>query len=473
MNGTTHLTAAFNPSSVAITGVGPVTAGRLYLESLLSSGFKGNVYPVHPDGGEMSGLKIYTSIKDIPGPVDYVICCIPARFAPQLIKECADKAVKVVSLFTSGFSEAGTDEGRQLEAEIVRLAQVSDTRLIGPNCMGVYNPRIGFSFVTDFPREAGGVSLVCQSGGNTIYFVRLAAERGIRFSKVVSYGNACDVDESDLFEYLAEDTETDLVAAYIEGVKDGERFRRALNRLASRKPVMVLKGGSTRFGARTAASHTGSLSGSDAVWTSLLNQNGVMRVHNLEELVDMAVTFRFLSVPQGRRVAMVGGGGGASVMATDACATNGFALPVIPPALADKIRGFLDSEAGLILTNPIELNMFPEVTYNITRHFLAHEGFDLMLANCVFGQHPWAIFDVWFDLFCDTILKVHKEADKPIAVVLNSDLTNQENHLATLRQRYCGAGLPVYYSVSNACKAIDRFVRYHAERSGRKHDSRM
>lgn len=461
MNRTTHLDAVFNPSSVAIAGVGPITAGKWYLESLIKSGFKGSLYPVHPDGGEMSGLRIYTSVKDIPESVDYVICCIPARFVPQLIKECADKRVKVVSLFTSGFSETGTDDGRQLETEIVRLARVSGTRLIGPNCMGVYNPRIGFSFVTDFPREAGGVALVCQSGGNTIYFVRLAAERGIRFSKVISYGNACDVDESDLFEYLAEDTETDLVAAYIEGIKDGERFRQALNRLASRKPVIVLKGGSTRLGARTAASHTGSLSGSDPVWTSLLGQNGAIRVHTLEELVDMAVAFRFLSVPQGRRVAMVGGGGGASVLATDACAASGFALPVIPPALANKIRGFLDSEAGLILTNPIELNMFPEVTYNIARHFLANEGFDLMLANCVFGQHPWAIFDVWVDLFCDTILKVHRETGKHIAVVLSSDLANQEGHVATVRQRYCAAGLPVYYSMANACKAIDRFMRYH------------
>jgi acyl-CoA synthetase (NDP forming) len=464
MNRMANLDTAFNPASVAIAGVGPMTAGKWYLESLISFGFKGRIYPVHPDGGEMSGMKIYASMKDIPGSVDHVICCIPARFVPQLLRDCAEKGVKVVSLFTSGFSETGTDEGRQLEMDIVRLAQASGTRLIGPNCMGVYSPRVGFSFVADFPREAGGVSLVCQSGGNTIYFVRLAAERGIRFSKVISYGNACDVNESDLFEYLTEDTETDLVAAYIEGVKDGERLRQVLNKLASSKPVIVLKGGSTAFGTRTAASHTGSLSGSDQVWTSLLEQAGAIRVHTLEELVDMAVTFRFLPLPKGRKVAMVGGGGGASVMATDACAANGFTLPVIPQALFDRIRGFLDSEAGLILTNPIELNMFPEATYNIARHFLAYQGFDLMMSNCVFGQHPWAVFDVWFDSFCDTILKVHKEVDKPIAVVLDSALTDQEKHFDALRRRYCDAELPIYYSMSNACRAIDRFLRYHGKR---------
>jgi acyl-CoA synthetase (NDP forming) len=327
--------------------------------------------------------------------------------------------------------------------------------------MGVYNPRSGLSFVTDFPKEAGGVSLVCQSGGNTIYFVRLAAERGIRFSKVISYGNACDVDESDMFEYLAADTETDLVAAYIEGVKDGRRFQQALAQLASTKPVVLLKGGSTHFGARTAASHTGSMSGSDRVWTSLLDQNGAIRVPTLEELVDMAVTFRFMPLPRGRRAAMVGGGGGASVLATDACAANGFSLPAIPRSLSEKIRGFLDTDAGLILSNPIELNMFPDATYNVAKNLLADEGFDLMLANCVFGQHPWPVFDVWFDLFYETILKTRNEVDKPVAVVLDSDLTNQKSRLAALRQRYCAAGIPVYYSMSNACKAVDRFMNYH------------
>ena len=458
------LDTAFNPASVAIAGVGPITAGKWYLESLLSSGFKGKIYPIHPNGGEMSGVKIYPGIKDIPDAVEYVTSCIPARFVPQLIKDCSEKGVKVVSLFTSGFSETGSEEGRRLEAEIVRLAQASGIRLIGPNCMGVYSPTAGLSFVTDFPKESGKVALVCQSGGNAIYFVRLAAERGIRFSKVISYGNACDVSESDLFEYLAQDAGTEMVAAYIEGVKDGERFRQVLNRLSARKPVVILKGGSTTFGARTAASHTGSLSGSDQVWTTLLQQAGAIRVHTMEELVDIVVTLRFLSLPRGRRVAMVGGGGGASVMATDACAANGFTLPAIPKAVSDEMRGFLDSEAGLILTNPIELNLFPEATYNIARRFLAHEGFDLMLANCVFGQHPWGFFDVWFDLFCDTVLKVHAEIDKPIAVVLESDLTNQEQHLAAMRRRYCEAGLPVYYSMSNACRAIDQILRYREKR---------
>jgi acyl-CoA synthetase (NDP forming) len=278
MKRTESLDIAFSPASVAIAGVGPATAGRNYLKSLVDSGFKGKIYPLNPRDGEISGMPIYPNIKDVPDPVDYVISCIPADLVPQLVEDCTENRAKVLSLFTAGFSETGTERGRLLEVEICRLAQAGGLRLIGPNCMGVYSPRVGLSFVSDFPRERGRVAFVCQSGGNTIYFVRLAAQRGVRFSKVISYGNACDIDESDLFEYLADDDETEIVAAYIEGVKDVRQFYSAVTRLSARKPVVVLKGGSTEAGARTAASHTGSLVGSDEIWDGLLRQAGALRV---------------------------------------------------------------------------------------------------------------------------------------------------------------------------------------------------
>ncbi len=463
---TEHLDAAFAPGSVAVIGAGPATAGRFYVESLQASGFAGPIYPVHPDGGQLLGLPIYRSLGDIAGPVDLAISCIPARLVPGLVRECAAKRVKALSMFTSGFSETGRETGRALEDEIVRMAREGGVRLIGPNCMGIYSPRCGVSFVPDFPRNAGGVALVCQSGGNAIYLVRLAAERGIRFSKVISYGNACDVNESDLFEYLAEDGDTSLVTAYIEGVKDGGRFQEVLGRLAARKPVVVLKSGTTTEGARTASSHTSSMAGSDRVWSAVLDGAGAVRVDTLYQLVDMMVTFQFLRPVKGRRVAMVGGGGGASVLATDACVSAGFSLPAIPSDVSRAMRSKLDSDAGLILTNPIELNLSPEVTHAMARTMLQHEGFDLMLANCVFGQHPWTPFDVWFDLFCDTIVRVYPEVDKPVAVAIESVLTNQEQHFAALRRRYVEARVPVYYSMADACLAVDRYLRYHEARGG-------
>ncbi|MCX6000819.1 MAG: CoA-binding protein, partial [Chloroflexi bacterium] len=241
----TSLIGVFAPASVAIAGAGMQTAGECYLNSLLAAGFKGRLYPLNPKGGEISGLRVYPHLREVPGTVDYVVSCVPALSVPQLVRECSEKGVKWMSLLTAGFSETGTESGRNLEAQIVRLARAGGVRVIGPNCMGVYCPESGMVFASDLPLERGKVAFICQSGGNAIYFVRLAAERGIKFSKVVSYGNACDVNESELIDCLADDSETEVLALYIEGPKDGQRLYGALSRAAARKPVVVLKGGTT------------------------------------------------------------------------------------------------------------------------------------------------------------------------------------------------------------------------------------
>ena len=150
----------------------------------------GPIYAINPKGADVSGLLAHRSIKDIPGPVDFVICCIPAPFVPELIRDCAAKGVRTISMYTSGFSEVGTEEGRSLEKEIVRLARAAGIRIVGPNCLGVYSPKIGLTFASDFPRRVGQVALMGQSGGNTSYLLRASSQRGVRFSKAVSYGNA-------------------------------------------------------------------------------------------------------------------------------------------------------------------------------------------------------------------------------------------------------------------------------------------
>jgi len=460
------LETAFNPSSVAIAGVGgPTTSGRLYMESLLKAGYTGKIYPMHPNGGEVAGFEVYPNVNDVPEPVDLVISCLPARLLPGLIGDCARKGVKVVHLFTAGFSETGSEEGRRLEAKVVRLAREGGVRIIGPNCMGVYDPKAGLSFVFDFPRDSGGIALICQSGGHTIYFVRAGARRGIRFSKVVSYGNALDVNETDLLEYLIHDPETEMVAAYLEGVKDGGRFRRVLGELCAAKPVAVLKGGSSQAGARTAASHTSSLAGSDEVWDGLLRQAGAIRVDTLEELIDLAVTFQFLRVPQGRRVVMVGGGGGSSVVATDTCIQHGFMLPSVPQAVSENIKASLDSLAGRVLTNPVEIGMSLEEAYTMASTLFRSEVFDLLLCYLVFEQPPWPLFDPWFKVICDVIARVNGDIDKPAAMIMHSDISAEREMFLDLERQCYEAGVPVYHSVSGACLAIDRFIRYHNKRS--------
>lgn len=459
----THsLRSIFFPSSVAIAGVGERNSGRQYLDSLLLSGFTGPIYPVNGRGGEADGLSLYRTVKDIPGTVDYVISCIPADAVPKLITDCCEKGARVVSLFTAGFSEVGTEIGLRLEAEISDLARANGIRILGPNCMGVYCPSSGMSFVDDFPSESGPVALVSQSGGNAIYLVRSAAQRGVRFSKVISYGNGCDVDESDLLDYLAHDPETQVATVYIEGVRDGAKFARSLRKLASEKPVVVLKAGNSADGARSAASHTGSMAGAGAAWSGLIRQCGAIEVSTLEEMIDMMVTLPFLPVPGGRNVAVAGYGGGASVLAGDVCNSYGLSLPPAHEMVSREIASHIRSEAGLVLTNPVELNLPPQAAYQATRCLAASESVDLVLVNCVCGQTPWPIYDDLADRLADTVIRVHAEMGRPTVVALDPHVPQTRDQFCRLQQRYCESGLPVYHSMHSACLAVDRLLRYHA-----------
>ena len=458
----------FEPESVAVSGVSPGNAGERYTDYLLKYGFKGNIYPLRPKGGEFRGLKICPSIKDVPGPVDLIICCIPAQHVPELLTDSATKGVKAAVLHTAGFSETGRREGRELEAEVVRVAQAKGIRIVGPNCMGIYRPKAGLAFAYEFPLESGRMALICQSGGNSNFLVRAAAERGIRFSKAVSYGNACDVNETDLMEYFIHDDETDLVAAYIEGVKDGPRFRDVLGRLGSVKPVVILKAGATPAGEKATASHTGALADSDAAWNAIFSQTGAIRVDSLDELVDMMVTLRFMPVPpRGKRIATMGVGGGVSVLATDECHNARFVMAPLDEAVKRDLTRNVTSDAGVMLGNPIDFPfwaMSEEQFRDALRTLLKWEGIDLFLFLAPLRQSepPLAEYVPFVDYQLSNLIKAANECGKPTAVVINLLATGQSWLAAAgLQQKCYEAGLPTYQSAASALKAIGRLMRYH------------
>jgi len=439
--------------------------GVNYLNSLLHCGFKGKIYPVNPKGGKIKGLKVHPNVKDIPEPVDYVISCIPASASLELARDCIAKGVKGVHFYTSGFSEIGTEEGRQLEEKVCSAARQGGMRVIGPNCMGIYHPKGGLAFVADSSNESGSVGLICQSGGNAIYLIREAARRGIRFSKVISYGNASDVDESDLLRYLADDSDTKIITAYIEGVKNGQRFRQALKKAASMKPVIVLKVGTSEVGAMTAASHTGALSGSDRVWDGLLNQVGAIRVYGLEELIDMAVAFSYLSLPRGRRTAILGVGGGATVLLADDCADAGLAVPRFPESIRRKLSSILGGEAGTILNNPVDLSADAwRVGFRDILKVLADsDNIDLTMVHFPFSlaSLPAPRAGTWEFLLQD-VLKASKEVTKPLVVVIHFLAFEEDYKWMLESQKKCNeASIAVYHSIGGAAKAIDRLLRYH------------
>ena len=465
------LDAVFNLKSVAIVGVAKedeFNTGRLFLNHIIEYGFKGPIYLVNPKGGEAFGIKIYPQLKDIPGPVDYVISCIRAPLVPQLIKDSAAKGVKGVCVFTSGFSEFGTQQGRDLESELQRLAQATGVRIIGPNCLGIHSPKAGFSFAPDFPKESGRVAFLCQSGGNTLYLVRAAAARGIRFSKVISYGNGADIDETDLLSYFQQDQETDIVAAYIEGIKDGQRFYRTLKAMSATKPVVILKGGRTQAGSAVAASHTASLAGSDRVWKDVVRQAGAVSVDTLDELADMLVTLSYLPPLGGKRVAMVGVGGGAGVLATDDWDENGFVLPKLPEPIRQAWRTALGNDAGTILSNPVDIphmGFGQEPFLNALAKLHAFEGIDLLVFHMPIRgiMLSAAVASVLFDPEAQTIIKVYQGPGKPVAAVVHYEANVDGWNLAAKQvKKFYEAGLPVYYSIASAAKAIDRYIGYLA-----------
>ncbi len=466
----------FQHSSVAVAGASSeYNIGHAFVQCMLDSGFKGKVYPLNPSGGEVMGLKVYRSVADVPGKVDYVISCIPARFTPQLVTDSAAKGARVVSFFTAGYSETGRQEGRLLEDELVRVARARGVQLIGPNCLGVYYPRIGLSFASDFPKEPGHVGFISQSGGNAIYLIRAAGQKGVRFSKAVSYGNASDVDECDLLEYFITDEETEIVAAYIEGVRNGRRFHQVLRRLSAVKPVIILKGGYTKAGAIAASSHTGSLAGTDEAWESLLNQTGAIRVYNLDELADLLMTFSFLRPPAGRRMAVFGSNGGFTVLTADEYINAGFDLPRLTAKeqqdIYDQVARFTSTDAGTILRNPFDITNVgsPEGQYSIMKGLAANSRLDLLVAQVSISNSGWPYtespFNLWPDMFLDSLLRAIGEVPKPTAAIFHGAITPSESKRAADLQKKCiAARLPCYDSIPGAALAMDRFVGYCEKR---------
>jgi len=435
-----------------------MNSGRNFLESLICAEFKGKLYPVGLNEGEIYGLKIYPSIKDIPDAVDYVTLAIPAQYTPQLVADCADKGVKAIHMFTAGFSEIGDEEERQLELEITTIARQNGIRIIGPNCMGLYCPKTGLSFRADLPKGSGSAGFISQSGGNSEDAIHEGAARGIYFSKVISYGNACDLTETDFLEYLTDDPETRIITLYIEGVKDGHRFFRALRQATKVKPVIVYKGGTTEGGNRAAASHTGSIAGSAIIWSSLLKQAGAIQVHSVEEIIDMVLPFTFMSPPKGKNTAIIGIGGGASVLAADGCSNAGLTVPRLPSEIRQRLEDIYTSEAGGSFKNPVDMYwQRPDLFQRAIEVVADCDQIDLLIIHVRFHFDP--------DTIIKSIVNLGKEISKHTAIVLLSSpsVKSWKAALETQPVLY-KAGFAVYPSVSRAANAISKYIDYHRSR---------
>lgn len=457
----------FHPRSIAIVGVSRDLTkwnwGREFLESILEAGYKGKIYPVGLGHGEVLGLKIYPHIQDVPDTVDYVISAIPAQFTPQLIADCAIKGVKAIQMCTAGFSEIGNEEEKELESRLAVMARQNGIRVIGPNCLGLHYPKQGLAFHTNFTRKSGSVGLIAQSGGNSSYAIRGGEDRGIYFGKVISYGNACDLNETDFLEYLTEDPETEIIALYVEGVKDGRRFFKALRKATSVKPVIVYKGGFTEGGTRAAASHTGAIAGSTPIWYSVLKQAGAIQVSSMEELLDVVLLFNRLSPPRGNNVALVGLGGGFSVWAADACSSAGLTMPTFPLEIRRKLEEICTTEAGSSFKNPVDMFTLGRghVIQNAVKIIADYDRIDLLIIHLPFvfvSEHTRAVYRAYTRAFTD----LTGEIGGRTVIILHLTTSLQAAQIVSeMGAALSEAGFPVYHTVTQAVTAISRFIRYH------------
>ena len=463
----------FSPSKVAIAGasLNPVSGGYQFTRFLIDHGFQGKLYPVNPTLSEIFGLKVYPKITEIPeSSVDYVISCIPAESVFSLLEDCGKKNVKLVHLFTARLKETGRKEETKLENEILEKARRLGIRILGPNCMGIYYPKSGLSFNYELPTESGPVGGFFQSGGGAGEFVRYAALRGVRFSKVVSYGNASDIDGAELLNYFASDNETKVIASYIEGVKDGRRFAEALALAAKKKPVIILKGGRGKAGARLALSHTASLAGSINVWKAALKQYGAIMVSSFQELIDQVVACTFLPPITGNRVIIAGGGGGKSMVSADVWEEEGFELPELSAGFRNKLKA---EAPGLWdwIRNPVDYSLFQGTLMadvNLSEWLSDGEVYDLFVANLT--QDDPLPNDIWEKAlapnFLPSVLAIKKSGKPSICVIEMGEIGLEEmkswkwRAIAETRRQVIDQGLAVFPSTQSAAQAIRRFVDY-------------
>lgn len=430
---------------------------------MLDFGFKGGLYPVNMTASPVSGLKGYAKVSDIPGPVDYVVLSVPMEQVLGCIEDCAAKGVKYCCIYTAGFSESGMAEGKALEKRFLSVARAGGMRLLGPNCIGVYYPRGHMSMSSLAPKIPGNIAYISQSGRFCNDFLSYCEERGLGFSKVVSFGNALDINEADLLEYMGEDEETGIITAYIEGFRDGFRFAKVLKQAARKKPVVIIKGGFTEEGRKAAMSHTASLSGQEKVWQGLMRQSGAIEARDLEDTADITMTFSLLPQLRGMKVALIGSGGGANVLASDALSGAGFKIPSFNDEVQRKLREFIPL-SGTWVVNPVDFSPQtagdPELTARAVETAGTMAEVDLVLVHYMMGR--WAMTGgERAKEFGQNMIEASRNIKKPLAIVLeNHGFPEIFETAYRLKQDWLKAGLCVYPDIHRAADCLGKLAKY-------------
>lgn len=355
------LDAIFAPETIAVVGTSTQKGkvGHDIFANILYGGFKGTLYPVNPKAKSILSVKCYTSISNIPDPIDLAMIILPPKAALNAVKDCIKKGVKGIVIVSAGFREVGED-GAEYERQIAKLCANANIRLVGPNCLGVINPSekisLNASFSARMPRP-GNISFISQSGALCTAVLDYAADKGFGFSKFISIGNKADVDELDLLRYYHNDPDTDVVMIYMEELsRSAQEFITEVRKMTSgTNPthVIAIKSGSSAAGAKAAASHTGALAGSDALYDAIFSMSGILRCETVNQLFDYAQAFAANKYPKGDRIAIITNAGGPGIIATDMSEQSGLKLAKFSDDTIAELRKYLPATANF--HNPVDV----------------------------------------------------------------------------------------------------------------------
>ena len=455
----------FEPGSVAVIGASrtPGKGGFNIIENLQRLGYAGDIYPVNPRAKHILGLPVYHRLGDTPRPPELALIVLPPGQVLQAIEDCAAAGVKAVIIESAGFGEMD-EAGARLQDRIALMARQLGIRVMGPNSVGTINTGANFDaslgrlnefFLPEGAVRRGRVGYIAQTGLLTgVYLPLINAEHGI--SKVACLGNKCDVDESDILEYLGGDPQTGIIAMYLESIKDGRRFLSLARRIVREKPVLVLKSAVTERGARVSSTHTGSIAGSDRVYDAAFRQAGIVRVGSFEQLWDVTQAFVHAPLPAGDRVAIVNLAGSGCVTAVDACIRNGLRIAelssVTKAAIQTVYPDWWQVRSPVDVWTAVEASGFEAAYTTATRAVMADDAVDAVVV--ILGAIDWVPGRSVPGMFGP----IRQEfPDKPLLAV--SPLGDRELYVRMCRE-FQSLGIPSYTGDENAIQSLAALCRY-------------
>ena len=460
------LNAIFNPKSVALIGATSDSSkwGYMFVNAIKVGGYQGKVYPVNLKAAEIGNIleyKVYPSLLEVPDQVDCAVILVPAKVVPSVFDEMAVKGVKGAIVITSGFSETG-EEGTKLIQQ-VKDKSAGKFRFVGPNCMGVSSSISKFSaLMVPLVSEKGEVAFISQSGGYGLQLFLRANALGVGISKFVSSGNETDLKGWEYCNHFAEDPETKVICMYIEGLKEGRNWFETAKQITKKKPIVVIKVGVTEAGSKAAASHTGSIAGSDKVYDAAFKQAGVIRADDAAEMFDFVKGFLYCPLPKGRNMGIVSNSGGVAVETADRLVENGLNIPTLSAATQEELKGVIPTFGNA--KNPVDLTANldvwklgqaaeivlkqPEIDGLITI------GLGTAMIKTMFPDVDQETLTGLIQMIDNNLISIYKKFDKPVVVIEPSADVEPESGKIFERAR-----IPVYTTPERAADVMGILYR--------------